>query len=76
MKKITKTMARALVDCNKDETAYFGKNNIDLLGENISTFRSLYDLLLNRCSFGEAETLCIIGALVLSGAVIEDDMFK
>lgn len=76
MKKITKTMAHAFVDCNKEKTAYFGKNNIDLFGENISTYRRLYDLLRNRCSFGEAETLCIIGSLVLSGAVIEDDMFE
>lgn len=68
---ITKATAREIIKENKNDTAWYGENNITMLGDNVATYYSLYDLLRHRCRFGEAETQCLIASLVLSGAEIE-----
>ena len=68
---MTKAEARKLIEENKDNTAWYGKNNISIFGNNVSTYDNLYHLFRFRSGFGEAETQCIIASLVLSGAEID-----
>ena len=66
-----KAEAKRIIEANKSNTAWYGENNIDIFGENIATTEALYNMFRFRYSFGEAETQCLIAALVLSGAKIE-----
>lgn len=67
---MTKADARRIIAQNKSNTAWFGENNITLIGENVATYEAMYDLFRNRCMLGEAETQCIIASLRLAGAII------
>lgn len=59
MKNYTKKEADAIITEHKDNTNYFN---------GILTAKEMYELFRYRCSFGEAETMTIIAALVKSGA--------
>lgn len=53
----------------KDNTAYFGNNEI--LGENkLMTFDEMWQMLRYRMGFGVAETNVIIASLIKCGAKI------
>lgn len=66
---MTKKDALQIIEANKDNTAYYGKNNTDFItGENIITYDSMYEMFRSRMGMGKAETLCIIAALKISGA--------
>lgn len=69
--KMSKSTAREIIKENKSNTAWYGENNINIFGVNVSNTWELYELFRHRCRLGEAETMCLIGALVLSGAEIE-----
>ena len=61
--------AKELIEKYKGLTAFFGENNTDFLtGENIISYDSMYDMFRYRMGMGQAESVCIIAALKLSGA--------
>lgn len=75
MAKWTKKRAKMIIDTYKDDTAYYGKNNLDFLThENFITYDSMYEMFRGRMGMGKAETLCIIASLVLSGADIQGEL--
>ena len=59
MKNYTKKEANEIIEEHKDDTNYFNGT---------LTAKEMYELFRYRCSFGEAETMTIISALVKSGA--------
>lgn len=59
MKNYTKKEADEIITEYKDNTAYF---------DGTLTSKEMYELFRYRYSFGEAETMTIIAALVKSGA--------
>lgn len=68
---MTNKDAKAIIEENKSNTAFYGENNTHCItGENITTYDSLYDMFRGRFGMGKAETLCIIASLKLSGAKI------
>ena len=67
---MTRNEAKKLIDTYKNDTGWYGDDDIDLFGEHICTFDRMYELFRYRCQFGEAETNCLLGALKLSGAKI------
>lgn len=63
----TKKECDIIIDLYKNDTAWFGNN--DILGENIPmTFESMYDMLRLRMGFGMAESNVIIACLIKCGA--------
>ena len=61
--KITKKLAKAIIEHNKDNTAYF---------DNSMTREEMYIMLRERMRFGIAETEVIIASLILAGAKFQD----
>ena len=61
--KMTKKLAKAIVERNKDNTAYFDKS---------MTRNDMYEMLRFRMGFGNAEAEVIISALVLAGAQFKE----
>lgn len=60
-----------IIDMYKNDTAFFGNNEI--LGENKPfTFSQIYDMLRLRMGFGIAETNIIIASLIKCGAKFPD----
>lgn len=59
MRKYTKKAARETIEAYKDLTGYYDAS----ISQN-----DMYKMLRYRFQFGEAETRCIIAALVISGA--------
>lgn len=57
--KYTKKDAKETVSAYADGTSYFDES---------VTQNDMYNMLRYRMAFGEAETRCIIAALVLAGA--------
>ena len=58
-KIMTREDAKRIIQENKDTTNYF---------DNSITYDDMYNMLRYRMQFGEAETMCIIASLKLSGA--------
>lgn len=56
---MTREDAKRIIQENKDATNYF---------DNSITYDDMYNMLRYRMQFGEAETMCIIASLKLSGA--------
>ena len=56
---MTREDAKRIIQENKDTTNYF---------DNSITYDDMYNMLRYRMQFGEAETMCIIASLKLSGA--------
>ena len=76
-KGMTDIQAQKIIERYKDETAFYGNNNTDLItGENIITYDSMYNMLRDRFEMGRAETMCIIAALVLSGAQFDGELTR
>lgn len=68
--KYTKQKAIETIAAYKDNTAYFGYD--DLNGKRVFLKQAdVYDMLKNRMQFGDAESRVIIAALVLAGAKFE-----
>ena len=70
MKNITKVEAKRAIEEHKNNTAWYGENNMSMFGEHLATKDFLTQMFINK-GFGYAETECIINALVVSGAKIE-----
>lgn len=69
--KIDRATAKDMVNSNRKNTSWYGENNVDIFGGNIASYDRMFEMLFEKMGFGYAETQCIIGALVLSGADIE-----
>lgn len=69
---LTQKDAIALLELNKENTAFFG-NQKEILSDKTyyPTYGELYNLFRIKAGMGLAETDCIIGALVKSGAKIK-----
>jgi len=61
---MTKTYAKQIIAQQKDNTSYY---------DNTLTYTEMYEMFRYRFQFGEAETACIISALVLSGAKFKEE---
>lgn len=65
----TQKECNAIIEMYKDNTAWFGNNEI--LGENRPfTFDEMYEMLRLRMGFGVAETNVLIACLIKCGAKI------
>lgn len=62
--KMTKKLAKIIIEMNKDNTNYF---------DNSMTRNEMFDMLRWRMRFGQAETEVIIASLVLAGAKFKDE---
>ena len=72
---MTNKQAKAIIEENKNDTAFYGQNNTDFItGEKIITYDSMYEMFRRRMGMGKAETLCIISALKLTGAQFEGEL--
>lgn len=61
--KMTKTLAKKIVEREKNNTAYFDES---------MTREDIYKMLSERMRFGVAETEVIIASLVIAGAKFKD----
>lgn len=61
--KMTKSMAKFIIEQHKDNTAYFDKS---------MSREEMREMLRWRMRFGQAETEVIIAALVIAGAKFKD----
>lgn len=61
--KMTKTLAKKIVEREKNNTAYFDER---------ITREDMYTMLRERMRFGRAETEVIIASLILAGAKFKD----
>lgn len=62
--KMTKKLAKAVIEHNKNNTAYF---------DNSMTRDEMFDMLRYRMRFGQAETEVIIASLIIAGAKFKEN---
>ena len=62
--RITKKLAKAIIEINKNNTNYFN---------NSMTRDEMFDMLRFRMRFGQAETEVIIASLIIAGAKFKDE---
>ena len=74
---MTKKQAKEIIEKYGKDTAYYGENNRDFLtNEKCVTYDSMFDMFRYRFGMGEAESICIIAALRLSGAEFEGELTR
>lgn len=73
---MTSREAWKLIEDNQDDTAFYGKNNLDMITAEPITYDDIYAMFRDRAHMGKAETCCIIAALRLTGATFAGELTR
>lgn len=70
---MTKAEAKKHILNNCKNAAFYGENRFNMFGDEIVTAPQVFNRL-RAVGYGEAESACIVAALVLSGAELSGDL--